>query len=300
MKANLLKILNSLFYVGISRMNYCLIMYLNSICDYYFENRKYQALSRIASSLNFSQYIHLEELEAVWKMKNLTTTLIHLIITSNQSGYDSWTKILNGVFKWFQSISNHIDLDDIKHIYNKSKEDKNKIESSYEYVGLKLMSIVRLFIKGEKFPEGKLSKDDHLVFLLQSINFITENNISVEFFKVNAKSFFTVVSEIFINSDLSITLAEMNEVNEKGEKSTLIVLLESIIDKLNNTVSTLWDIDNLRFEFCLFILKISCSKWIKENAKQFSPKVTDSILYILTEISNYTTLKRINSRENLK
>ena len=223
-----------------------------------------------------------------------------MIITSNQSGYDSWTRILNGVFKWFQSIDNHVDLDEIKLLSIKSKEEKIKIESSYEYIGLKLMNIVRLFIRGEKFLEGKLTKDDHLAYLLQSINFITDNKNSSEFFNVNAKSFFSVVSEVFTNNDLYEILSEMNESHNSDEKTTLMVMLESIINKLDDIVTNLIEIEHLRFEYCSFILKIASSKWIKSKAKQFSVKVMDSILYILTEISNHTMLKRLNSNEHFK
>lgn len=90
---------------------------LKKICDYYFEQRKYHVLERVVSKLNFSCYEYIDVLEAVWTMKNLTTTLIHLIISSNQTGSDSWTKILAGMFKLFSSIKNHIDLEEIKHLH---------------------------------------------------------------------------------------------------------------------------------------------------------------------------------------
>lgn len=90
---------------------------LRKICDYYFEQRKYHILERVVSKLNFSCYEYIDVLEAVWTMKKLTTTLIHLIISSNQTGSDSCTKILAGMFSLFTSIKNHVDLDDIKHLH---------------------------------------------------------------------------------------------------------------------------------------------------------------------------------------
>lgn len=140
---------------------------LKKICDYYFEQRKYHVLERIVSCLNFSQYEYLDELEAVCSMKKLTTTLIHLIITSNQSENDSCKKILSGVFDCFHSIKNHVSLDEIKTLHEKSREEMYTITSSYEYIGLKLMHILKLFIKGERFPEGKLSKEEHYNYISQ-------------------------------------------------------------------------------------------------------------------------------------
>ena len=90
---------------------------LKKICDYYFEQRKYHILERIVSNLNFSWYENIDVLEAVCTMKKLTTTLIHLIISSNQTGSDSWTKILIGMFKLFTSLTHHVDLDEIKYIH---------------------------------------------------------------------------------------------------------------------------------------------------------------------------------------
>lgn len=87
---------------------------LKKICDYYFETKRYQTLENIVSCLNFSRYEELDLLETVCTVKKLTTTRVHLIITSNQAGEDSCTKILNGVFDCFQSIAVHIDLDQIK------------------------------------------------------------------------------------------------------------------------------------------------------------------------------------------
>lgn len=73
---------------------------LKRIVDYYLEQRKYDVLARIVSCLNFSSYEYLEELTTICTLKNLTTTLVHLIITSNQlSSESSCTKILNCILE---------------------------------------------------------------------------------------------------------------------------------------------------------------------------------------------------------
>lgn len=38
----------------------------------------------------------------------------------------------------------------------KDEESRYSIESTYEYIGLKLLYIIKLFIRGDKFPTGKL------------------------------------------------------------------------------------------------------------------------------------------------
>ena len=118
-------------------------------------------------------------------------TLVHLIITSNQSEVEnSWSTILNDILLLFKEITDHAKLNDIKAIPQKSEEEIHQLSTSYQYVGLKLMYIFKMHIKCEKFPEGKMNKYMHQNYLIQCIEFLWKNNDILELLQVNARSFF--------------------------------------------------------------------------------------------------------------
>lgn len=257
---------------------------LKKICDYYFEHRKYHVLERIVSCLNFSKYDNLDELEAVCSMKQLTTTLIHLIITSNQSKEDACKKILTGVFNCFQGINNRVSLEDIKNLHKKDQEEAYGIAASYEYIGLKLMHILKLYIRGERFPEGKLPKESHYIYLSQSIGFLIQNEIATELIQVNARSFFIVVSEIYLNKQVSSMLVELNEEVDEAGRLTCPTTHQLLTKKLLEITDRLSSTPNIKFEYCYFVIKISLAECYKSNPQQFVAQATSSIQFVLDEI----------------
>jgi hypothetical protein len=265
---------------------------LKKIWDYYFEHRKYHVLERIVSCLNFSCYDLLDELMAVCSMKKLTTTMIHLVITSNQSGDDSCKKVLDGVFECFHSNKKHFTLDDIKYFIHKTKEEKYDIASSYEYIGLKLMHILRLFIKGERFPEGKLRKDKHVLYLTQSISFITENDKVFELIQVNARSFFTVITEIFLNKHVASMLIELNINKDTSRNLVFGVTHQKIIERFSDIVDALQNVDYIKYEYYYFIIKIALADCFKLYPQRLASKVYDSISYILDDTQAYIEQKK--------
>ena len=98
----------------------------------------------------------------------LTTALIHLIITSTRgSTKGACLQILNNVFNRLKQANKDKTLDNVKEMMLKDEESRYSIESTYEYIGLKLMYIIKLFIKGDKFPTGKLIKTQYPLFLSQ-------------------------------------------------------------------------------------------------------------------------------------
>lgn len=130
---------------------------LKKICDYYFNNERYYHFERIATKLNFGFYCGFEDLEDFCKKKMLTTALIHLIITSTRgASKGAWLQILNNVFNRLKQAKRDKTLDNVKEMMLKDEESRYSIESTYEYIGLKLLYIIKLFIRGDKFPTGKL------------------------------------------------------------------------------------------------------------------------------------------------
>lgn len=142
-----------------------------------------------------------------------------------------------------QSIQSHVELDEIKNLHLKSQEELSKITCSYEYIGLKLLYICKLFIKGERFPEGLLSKKAHLQYLAQCMDFITQREIAIEVIQVNTRSFFLVASDFFLGSALTL-LIESNK-----EQEDQLSPHEGITLKLKEIVDVLDHIKHIRFEY---------------------------------------------------
>ena len=142
----------------------------------------------------------------------LTTALIHLIISSTV-GTDkkACLQILNNVFNRFKQAKKNRTMDEVKEILLKDEESKFSIEASYEYIGIKLLFIIKLFIKGEKFPSGKLNKYQRIDFLGLSIEFLLRHEEATELMRLNARTFFNVVSELYLNSSVAETLIRHND-----------------------------------------------------------------------------------------
>ena len=144
------------------------------------------------------------------------------------------------------------------------------------------MHIVRMYLKGERFPEGILNKDDHYSYLLQSINFITHNDNLYELIYLNAKSYFTTVSEIFLNKNISNMLIEIN--NSDGANNSKQTPHQVILFKLIQTVKKITNVKYIDFELCCFIIKISSSEWMSQHPELFAEEVKNSIIHVLENI----------------
>jgi hypothetical protein len=258
---------------------------LKKICDHYFNNEKYHCFERIVSKLNFSHYDLFNELETICKEKMLTTALIHLIITStSRTDKNACLKILNNVFNRFKQASKYNTLDEVKEILLKDEESKYKIETSYEYIGLKLLYIIRLFIKGERFPSGRLNEHQKTLFLSQSIEFLLREDEATELMKLDARTFFNVVSGLYLNSYISEILAQKNnELNDKDEPKIPFTHTK-IVDILHERVLSIDKQQYIKFEYSYFVIKIADSDFCKENAKDMSEKIYQSAYNIMQEI----------------
>ena len=257
---------------------------LKKICDHYFNNEKYHNFERVVSKLNFSHYALFDQLETICKEKMLTTALIHLIITST-TGNDkkACTQILNNVVNRFKQAKKCRSLDEIKEMLWKDNDSKHAIEASYQYIGLKLMYITKLFMRGDKFPSGKLTKNQRPLFLEQSIEFLMREDEAVELLKLNSRTFFMVSSEIFLNDFVADSLAELNsQLDENGEPVCPYTHMK-IVDSLQSKIFLIQNEPHIQFEYSYFIIKIAASRFCKDNSDEFAGKVYNSVLNFLNE-----------------
>lgn len=188
----------------------------------------------------------------------LTTALIHLIITStSRTDKNSCLKILNNVFSRFKKAIKYNSLDDVKEILLKDEESKYKVETSYEYIGLKMLYIIKLFIRGEKLPSGRLNEHQKTTFLAQSIEFLLREDEATELMKLDARTFFNVVSELYLNSYIAEILAHKNnELNDKGEPK-IPYTHTKIVDILNERVLSIDAQQYIAFEYSYFVIRIA-------------------------------------------
>ena len=219
-----------------------------------------------------------------------------MIITSNQSEVEgSWSTILNEILVLFKGITEHVKLDDIKAIPEKSTEEIHQLSTSYQYVGLKLMFIFKMYVKGEKFPEGRMNKQMHQNYLIQCVEFLYKNNDIVELLQVNARSFFLAVSEIFTNQAVANTIMQLNNNQEnstadelsQSESPVFEISHKIIIERLSDIVEKLESIKHMEFEFWYFIIKIAISDWFKYNPQSLITRLYKSINMVLNSIIEF-------------
>jgi hypothetical protein len=150
----------------------------------------------------------------------------------------------------------------------KDEESKFSIEASYEYIGLKLMYIIKLFMKGDKFPSGKLSKTQSQWFLAQSIEFLIREEESSELLRLNSRTFFKVVSELFSNSFIASKLTELNKSLDEAGAAFIPTSHLDIISTLYDRVLAMQNEPHLLFEYSLFIIQICLSDCLKLDAQK--------------------------------
>ena len=68
------------------------------------------------------------------------------------------------------------------------------------YIGVKLMLIMRKFIRGEKYPTGGLNEDQHRVYLADIFKFLGLH--SLELLTFSPREFFSVVSDLYLHSNV--------------------------------------------------------------------------------------------------
>ena len=163
------------------------------------------------------------------------------------------------------------------------EQSKFEIEASYEYIGLKLLYIINLFIQGEKFPTGKLSSKVYPVFLSQSIEFMLSEEESVELLKLNSRSYFEVLTKLYLNQYVAETFIQCCQPDQRGNKLIEYDHFE-IIEKLHEIISEIGSEKYVKFEFSYFIIKISESKYCIEISQELVSDVFKSIETVMQEI----------------
>lgn len=184
----------------------------------------------------------------------------------------------------------------------KDVESRFGIEASYEYIGVKLMFIIKLFFKGEKFPSGRLDKIQKGEFLGQSIEFLMREEEATELMRLSSRTFFGVVSELYLNQGIAETLAYYNEEEKVQEGEYIPYSHPKIVDILHQHILKIQDEEFIKYEYSYFIIKIADSDFCKENAYELANKVYQSVVTILQETINLKEKSKLHDplKENRK
>ena len=155
---------------------------------------------------------------------------------------------------------------------------------------------MRLFIRGERFPEGKLSKEKHLAYLAQTIEFLFNNENVSELIKVNSRSFFTILSEIFLNKHVVGVLLTLNKAPE--DRLHLKTTHMDIIEKYKQISSNSTSLKHIKFEYFYWIIKIAIAEIYTNDPESLVELVFESINYVLKEIFDFQAKDKSNE-ENI-
>ena len=158
------------------------------------------------------------------------------------------------------------------------------------------MHIMKLFIRGERFPEGKLSKEKHLAYLAQTIEFLFNNENVSELIKVNSRSFFTVLSEIFLNKHVVGVLLTLNKAPE--DRLHLKTTHMDIIEKYKQISSNSTSLKHIKFEYFYWIIKIAIAEIYTNDPESLVELVFESINYVLKEKFDFQS-KDKSDEENI-
>jgi hypothetical protein len=74
---------------------------------------------------------------------------------------------------------------------------RQKIENSYSYLGYKLLWLIKMLVEGRKFPNGKLSSEQHKYYIRDIIEFIRKGDILIMLLQFDSKTAFKVIELMF-------------------------------------------------------------------------------------------------------
>lgn len=96
-----------------------------------------------------------------------------------------------------EGINKPVTIQDMRMLRNMNKHMRNKIEQSAYYVGYKLQWIIRLFLKGKKFPSGELERNQYALQVFSIVDFVTNEDNLATMIDFDPESFFETVLRLF-------------------------------------------------------------------------------------------------------
>lgn len=88
---------------------------------------------------------------------------------------------------------------------------RREVESSQEYLGLKLLWIINLFFDGKQFPKGIMNSSQHKNYVYHIIKFILYPNVLKTMLDINADVVFDILLKLYVHENLVSFVKEARE-----------------------------------------------------------------------------------------
>ena len=197
------------------------------IIDLYQKRNRLDLLSQLLLHINIKT-LDTNKIKNKFEELNLITPLIYLYMNGKEENYFI---IIDKLFELYQ---NSIPLNNFTYYYLLKDIPIQKILSSKQYIGHKLLWYLKLCITGRKFPnsEEKLNKEKFQK-LIPKITFwmLTYKNL-YELCKFDAKDYFVILKNIFSIPELYKILEDY--ANENKDNKIKVMLLSNNIAKIDD------------------------------------------------------------------
>eukprot|EP00347_Sterkiella_histriomuscorum_P012402 403368713 len=179
----------------------------NHVLKYYKENQKADQLEKIIVNLNLAQCPKTIVLEFIhYSEQNFLTTAILYLYTQvfEKKDNTSCVQILFSLFDLYKKAGKKnqgllIDIQNLKEFTYESKE-KQKVEKSQIYLGYKILWVIRMFLNGQKFPQGTIRASKWKTYIHDILELLQAADILKVLLEIDAETFFQTISIIFFPS----------------------------------------------------------------------------------------------------
>ena len=123
---------------------------------------------------------------------------------------------------------------------------------------------------------------------------------SIDLIKLNAKLFFSVFSELYLNSTISDKIWELNKTLNEFGKVFIEVSHCRMIEKLYDWVIQIHKKPYTLYEYSYFVVKVANSNVCKENSKSLANRIYTSILKVMDDLIDFNkSLQKPEFQEQL-
>ena len=96
-----------------------------------------------------------------------------------------------------KEVVRRVTKEDMRMLRHANKERKEEIQHSAYYVGYRLLWILGLFLKGRKFPTGKLEATQYKLQVFNIVDFVTDHENLAALLDFDSESFFESMVRLF-------------------------------------------------------------------------------------------------------
>ena len=237
------------------------------IIKYYIGIKDYATVSRIIINIDVKNF-DIKEIKEVCYSNNLIVPLIYIYFKFYEENIFSLVIKLYELFNKAYNIT-RVEYEEYKKIIiNKKIEHMDEILVSKQYLGQKLLWLINLCLKGNKYPSLEPISKNLYSTLIQSIFlWLTNDEILTNLLKFDSYTFFNIYSKFYTENYL---LNIIKSIGKESQLSSELNVDKNLIDnfelkKINeDIINKVICMKNILIEDDLneYILKINCKEQI--------------------------------------